>query len=389
MLIHYLRSAWRTIRRNPFYSLINIGCLAIGIAVCMTVLLYILHEHSFDRWQKNARRIYGVTVNIHFGDGSFNTPGISYATGPLVRQADGNVEAWLRMMPVTEPVAVKDAVAPEKDFGQERKLVYADSNFFDFFSFHLLRGNPASVLRRPFTVVLTETAAKRYFGDKDPIGRTLRIYDRYNFEVTGIAADLPSNTDIDFDAVVSMASMRSMDNYRNWMSSQHQRVQGGAFHTWLLLRGQDVAGQVEATMDRLAIVPGEPSNTRDAYTLTSLADYHLHSKVVDTSNLRYLTIFQLAAGLILLLALVNYMSLATARATARAKEVGVRKVMGAGRGRIAGQFYTESAVFAVSAFLAGTLIFLSIRPVFFGWLQLPIDTALLWSPGMLAFSGAL
>ena len=96
MLIHYLRSAWRTIRRNPFYSLINIGCLAIGIAVCMTVLLYILHEHSFDRWQKNARRIYGVTVNIHFGDGSFNTPGISYATGPLVRQADGNVEAWLR-----------------------------------------------------------------------------------------------------------------------------------------------------------------------------------------------------------------------------------------------------------------------------------------------------
>jgi len=383
MIIHYLRSAWRTIRRNPFYSLINIGCLAIGIAVCMTVLLYVLHEHSYDRWQKNARRIFGVTGSIHFGDMAFNTDRLSYATGPMLKQTDGNVEAWLRILPAYRQVSLKDPAAPHKIFTQEKNFLFADDNFFRFFSFRLLKGNPADVLTRPYTVVLNESTAKKYFGDKEPIGRTLLMDDQYNFEVTGVAADPPTNTDIHFDVIASTSSMASMKDWKDRVSSQ--RVQAGSFQTWLLVKRPEAAAAVERTLDRLATIPGDIPNARDEYKLTSLADHHLHSSFGDVTNRRYLTVFPLAAGLILLLALVNYMSLATARATARAKEVGVRKVIGAGKRRIAGQFYTESAVFAVLSFVAGMLVFLAIRSSFFRWLQLPIDADFLLSRQMLGF----
>ena len=387
MINHYLRSAWRTIRRNRFYSLVNIGCLAIGIAVCMTVLFYVLHEHSFDHWQKNARRIFAVTATIHYGDASFNTNNISYPTGRIVQQADGNVEAWLRILPPYRQVILKNPSAADMPPAQEKKFIFADSNFFQYFSFRLVKGNPAEVLRRPYTLVLSETTAKKYFGDRDPVGQTLRMNDLYNFEVTGVVADRPSNTNIDFEFIASMSSLASMKGYKEMENSQ--RVQGGAFQTWLFLKNPDAAGQVERTLDRLAIVAGESLKDRDSYTLTALADCHLHNNFEDTSNLRYLNFFPLAAGLILLLALVNYMSLATARATAPAKEVGVRKVIGAGRGRIAGQFYTESAVFAVLSFVAGTLLFLLIRPFFFRWLRLPIGAGYLLSPEMLVFTGGL
>ena len=386
MFRHYLRSAWRTIRRNPFYSLINIGCLAIGIAVCMTVLLYVLHEHSFDRWQKNAKRLFAVSVAIHWGDMSFNTPLISFPSGQLVQKADGNVEAWLRILPAYQRNTLADPSHPDKVFSQEAGFEFADSNFFQVLSFRLVKGNPATVLVRPYTVVLTETAAKKYFGDKDPIGRTLRMNDLYNFEVTGIAADLPSNTNFAFNAIASMSSIASMTDYKDMANSQS--VQAGAFLTWLLLKQPGDAAQVERTLDRLAVVSGQGSKDRDVYKLTSLAEHHLNNDSGDR-DLRYLTVFPLAAGLILLLVLVNYMSLATARATARAKEVGVRKVIGAGRRRIAAQFYAESAVFALLSFVLGTMIFLSIRPFFFRWLQLPIDNSFLLSPVMLAFSGGL
>jgi putative ABC transport system permease protein len=386
MLTHYLHSAWRTIRRNPLYSLINIGCLAIGIAVCMTILLYVLHEHSFDKWQANARRIFSITATVNFGDANVNTPLVSDATAPIIAKSDSHVESWLRVY-VSPVVSVEVPAKPEEFFAKEDHFLFADSNFFRMFSYRLLKGNRAEVLRRPYTVVLTESMAKKYFGDKDPLGQVLRVKGQFDLEVTGVAADLPSNTNMHFHFLASFASLSTMKGYKEALGSQ--TVQAGSFRTWLLLKDEHSAAGVERTLDRLAIVPGQPETQRDKYTLTALADYHLDGLFGDWSNLRYLSIFPLAAGLILLLAMVNYMSLATARAGARAREVGVRKVVGAGRGRIAGQFYTESAVFAVVSFAAGALLFLLFRSSFFRWLQLPIDVGFLLSPEMLAFSGGL
>ena len=382
MISHYLRSAWRTIRRNPLYSLVSIGCLAIGIAVSLTIMLYILHEYSYDRWQARSERIYSVTATMKFGDARFNIERLSFSTGPLVRAADPRVESFLRFSPEWENVNIQDPQKPGESHTEQGNFVYADSNFFSFLSFRLQRGDPAHVLDRPDVMVITERMAKKYFGDADPIGRTLHC-GQTDYQITGVAGNPPSNTDLGYDFVASVSSMV--------YGSQGGQgtVQGGAFRTFFLLKPGADAGKVSQTMTRLSIVAGQPVTDRDVYTLTPLTRHHLDTNFGDYSNLRYLHIFPLVAGLILLLALVNYMSLSTARAAARAREVGVRKVLGAGRQRIAGQFYVESAAFAVLAFGLGGILFLLCRPYFLGLLHLSIDTAFLFSPIVLGCFGGL
>ena len=387
MITNYLRSAWRGIRRNKLYSLISIGCLSIGIAVCMTILLYVLHEHSYERWQANSRRIFAVTGTFKWGDATFNSERLSYATAPLAARAEPAVAGFLRGYPAYGPVNLGDPAKPGVAYTEKGNFLYADSNFYAFFSFRLLRGQAGVVLVRPNTLVLTERAAKKYFGSADPVGRTLLVNGQYTFEVTGVQADPPSNTDLQYDFVASMSSLAMMkEQAGNLLSTQ---VQAGSFKTWLLLKDANAARRAEQTLVRLSIVKGQPDDAKDGYILTALADVHLGLNFGDFSNLIYLRIFPLVAGLILLLALINYMSLATARASARAKEVGVRKVLGAGRSRLAGQFYTESAVFAVLSFLAGTLLFLLWRPYFFRLLHLTIDSAFLLSPAVLVWGGGL
>jgi putative ABC transport system permease protein len=387
MITNYLRSAWRGIRRNKLYSLISIGCLSIGIAVCMTILLYVLHEHSYERWQANSHRIFAVSGTFKWGDATFNSERLSFATAPLAAKADAGVEGWLRGYPAYGPVNLVDPSKPSVSYTEKGNFLYADSNYYSFFSFRLLRGQASAVLARPNTLVLTERAAKKYFGVADPVGRTLLVNGLYTFEVTGVQADPPSNTDIRYDFVASLASLASMKEMAPSLVSQ--QVQGGSFKTWLLLKDPAAAGRVGQTLARLSVVKGQPDDAKDIYNLSALADGHLGLNFGDFSNLIYLRIFPLVAGLILLLALINYMSLATARASARAKEVGVRKVLGAGRSRLAGQFYTESAVFALLSFLAGTLLFLLWRPYFFQLLHLTIDSSFLLSPVVLAWAGGL
>jgi putative ABC transport system permease protein len=387
MIINYLRSAWRGIRRNKLYSLISIGCLSIGIAVCMTIMLYVLHEHSYERWQANSRRIFAVTGTFKWGEATFNSERLSYAAAPMAAKADPQVESYLRGYPAYGPINVQDPSRQGVSFTEKGNFLYADSNFYTFFSFRLLRGRPANVLARPNALVITERAAKKYFGLADPVGRTLVVNGLYTFEVTGVQADPPSNTDLQYDLIASVSSLAGMKEMAANLVSQ--QVQGGSFKTWLLLKDAGAARRVEQTLVRLSTVKGQPADAKDTYTLTALADSHLNGNFGDTANLQYLTIFPLVAGLILLLALVNYMSLATARATARAREVGVRKVLGAGRSRLAGQFYTESAVFAVLSFLTGGLLFLLGRPFFFRLLHLRIDPSFLLSPAVLASAGGL
>jgi putative ABC transport system permease protein len=178
MLKHYLLLALRVIRRNKLYSLINVGCLAIGIAVAMTVMVYVLHEHSYDGWHKNARRIFAVSTTVKFGSSAWPSWQQSYPTGPMMQQTDPSVESVVRAFPNTLGLDLRNPAVPEARFREGYAFWFADSNFFSFFSFRLLRGQAGSVLARPFTVVLTETMAKKYFGTADPIGKTLVMDDK-------------------------------------------------------------------------------------------------------------------------------------------------------------------------------------------------------------------
>jgi putative ABC transport system permease protein len=396
MLTHYLRIAFRIFRRNKLYSLINIGCLSIGLGVVMTILLYILHERSYDRWHKNADRVFLVLTRESFGARNFWTSGLSYATGPAEKKSDPAVESMVRTLDVPGDVEFRNPGSPDVHFSENGKFLYADSNFFEFFSFRLLRGRADGMLQRPFTVVLTEQAAKKYFGKADPIGKALLMNEKYLLEVTGIVVDPPSNSTIRYDLIAAQSTMSGVEEFEDYLSGTPGRP--GEFRTYVLLRRQTDTGRVAQSLRRLSLLAdgnktGDEDNPRvykrsHDFRLRLLADAHLSGNV--SGGDRYLDAFTLVAGLILLLALVNYMSLATARSAVRAREVGVRKVIGAGRGRIAAQFYIESTLYAVGSFMAGVLIFLWFRPYFCRLMQLPIDAGFLVSPmALTAFGGLL
>jgi putative ABC transport system permease protein len=396
MLTHYLRVAFRTFRRNKLYSLINIGCLSIGLGVVMTILLYILHEHSYDRWHKNADRIFTVQTRESFGTRNFWTSGLSYATGPAEKESDPVVESMVRTLGVPGDVEFRNTISPDVHFLENGKFLYADSNFFEFFSFRLLRGRADEMLKRPFTVVLTEQTAKKYFGKTDPIGKTLLMNEKYLLEVTGIVADPPSNSTIRYNMIASQSTMSGVEEFRDYLEGFPGRP--GEFRTYvLLLRQTDTARVVQSLRNLSLLAEGIKTGNEDNprvykrshdFRLRLLADSRLSGNL--RAGDKYLDAFTLVAGLILLLALVNYMSLATARSGLRAKEVGIRKVIGAGRDRIAVQFYIESTLYAVLSFIAGGLIFLWFRPYFCRLLQLPIDAGFMVGPKVLvAFSGLL
>jgi putative ABC transport system permease protein len=396
MLKHYLLLALRVIRRNKLYSLINVGCLAIGIAVAMTVMVYVLHEHSYDGWHANSKRIFAVSTKTNYGSGSWQNYQLSYLTGPLIRQTDPAVQAMVRTYPAFLGLDLQNLERPEVHFREGARFVFADSNFFSFFSFRLLRGRKETVLARPFTVVLTEKLAKKYFGAVDPVGRILFMDDKYRLEVTGVAADLPSNSSIDFDFIASMATLPAIEKFQPYVADQ--QVHTGSFRTWLLLRDPGGVPNVERNLGQLSMKPEEETLEKSEhaygdkashqYSLQPLTDAHLKGYDMETRK-RYLDLFTLVAVLILLLALVNYMSLATARSTARAKEVGVRKVMGAGRSRLAEQFYVESGVFALLSFLLGIGLFFVFRGYFFHLINVRVDSRFLFEPVVIASFGGL
>ncbi len=392
MLTNYLRIAFRNIRRNKLYSLINVGCLAIGIAVAMTILLYVLHEHSYDRWQANAWRIYKVSTTIKYGHSSLDIEELGYQAGPMAKKSDGHVEGYLRAFKPFQPPVLQLTAMPGSGFTAAAPVLFADSTFFRFFSFRLIRGNPNEVLNRPNTVVLSARAAKKYFGSADPIGKVI-IYNRdYPLEVTGISVDPPSNSTINYDLIASISSLPTMKEMAEAIKSQD--IPFGYFKTWLLLKDPSAAGggeqtrQVEQTLGRLSKTLTGNSKEPPSYHLTALPAVHLHNDS-GYSNTGYLEILPLVAGLVLLLALINYVCLSTARAAIRAKEVGVRKVLGAGRRSIAAQFYSESAVCALLSFIAGTGLFLLFRAAFLQQLQQKIDGSFLLTPLVLICFGGL
>ncbi len=384
MIFNYIKIAWRNLTKQKLYSLINISGLAVGLAVCMMIMMYVAHETSYDRFHKNADRIFLPQAQIKQGSNTMNMEFMSYASGPLIKQNQPTVEAYMRTLAYfnQNPVVVSDPSSPGKKFAGD-KLLFADPGFFNFFSFKLLSGSAGDVLSKPFTVVISKDMAKKYFGTHDPVGKTLVIKtdSAYTYQVTGVAENVPSNSSIAFNFVTSNQSLLAMKEAPRYTGSS-QQISYGAFNVYELLKsaadttrlahGLNLAAKKDKAFDYIK------------FSFSPLTDSHLKGYNGD-SNTKYLKIFPLVAILILLLAMVNYMSLSTARATLRAKEVGVRKVSGASRKTIAMQFYVESALFTLISFVLGYLICYIATPWFLNVLQLKIDNSFLYSPQVLVF----
>jgi putative ABC transport system permease protein len=382
MLKNHLKIAFRSLSRNKGFSFINITGLAVGLAVCIMIMLYVTHEMSYDNFHKNEKRIYNLRASIKYGGNVMNMAYMSYAAGPIVQQNNPVVEDYMRTLAYFRPTVVSNPKSPENKFA-ESKLLFADPGFFKFYSFKLLSGQAADVLKAPFSVVISKDMAQKYFRDSNPVGQTLTIKtdSAYTYHITGVAENAPSNSSIEFNFVASAKSLLAMKEASMYTGSQE--IGFGSFGLTLLLRNAADTAQLRHNLQAMA----KKDKTFDEifYTLSPLTDMHLKMNFGDSSNIKYLKIFPLVAVLILLLALVNYMSLSTARATLRAKEVGVRKVSGASRGSIAMQFYIESALFAGISFVLGYCLCYLCKPWFLSLLQLKIDNSFLYSPLVLIF----
>jgi len=386
MFKNYLKIAWRNLVRQRLYSVINISGLAVGLAVCMLIMLYVAHEHSYDRFHKNAGRIFKPYGQMKVNGNTFGIDQMSYASGPIIKQSLPVVADYMRTAHYfTSVVLVSNPSQPEKKFAED-KLLFADAGFFNFFSFRLLSGQPSQVLSKPFSVVISQDMAKKYFGDENPVGKllTIKTDSAYIYQVTGVAENCPSNSSIEYNFVASNSGFVKTKAARDYLGNQ--KLGGGTFDVFLLLRHRSDTAALRQGLRSLNT--DKDSKVRLEFSLLQLADRHLN-RSRDDSNLKYLKIFPLIALLILLLAFVNYMSLSTARATLRAKEIGVRKISGASRKSVALQFYIESAVFSIISFLFGYVLCYFFKPLFFNVLQLKIDNSFLYSPLILSLLFAL
>jgi putative ABC transport system permease protein len=354
---NYIKTALRVIRRQKAFSLINISGLAIGLAVCMLIVLWVADEWSFDRFHRNAGMIYRV-----YRDESATQIGSTSALTPppmaAALKADfPDIVRATRFGYWRKPLVSYG----EKKFNEENYR-HADPDFFAMFSFPLLKGNPEMVFADPYSVVLTERTAEKYFGQENPLGKILTVNNTYDVVVTGIMGDVPSNSSLTFEMLspfeLLLKEFIGEDNNDNWGFN--------SFATYVMLPGkvpsedldQKLVGYLEKYID----------GDTDELALQPFTDIHLFSNLGHDmrgkGDIKYVWIFSALAVFVLLIAGVNFMNLSTARSANRAKEVGLRKVVGAGRSQLIRQFFGESVLMAFFALIAALLLLELLLPYF-------------------------
>lgn len=361
MIRNYVVVAFRNLVRHKLFAAINIMGLSLGITVCVLIMLFVTHEISYDSFHKNEARIFKMGAEINYGGQVISTPAMSAAFGPLLANATADVRNFVRMR---QPGRVVVHSHPQHKFFEDA-FIFADSSFFSVFSFKILEGSKES-LGKPGKVFITPRIKEKYFGTESAIGKLLTYQNQISLEVAGIIASPPSNSSIWFDFIASFSSLGLLPDENESEQYHYDRASLGAYPTYLLLNSATSAKKVER------LIPGIANITNERYFLEPFR--------TGPPNFGYLKIFASIAALVLSLALVNYMNLTTARATTRAKEVGIRKVIGASRRAISSQFYIESALVTILSFaIAYFFVSLSL-PYFEGVAGQSIDAQFLSSP---------
>ncbi|NIR50297.1 FtsX-like permease family protein [candidate division KSB1 bacterium] len=348
MFKNYLKTTVRNLLRFKTYSFINIAGLAVGLACCLLIVFYVQDEFSFDTFHQNSERIYRAIYHIKFGGKDVKIASTPARLGPLFTRTFPEIESFARYYGwgAISPVIVRYG---DKKFLEEG-FAYADSTFLSIFSYPLLVGDPDKALSRPNTIVLTETSARKLFGNENPLGEIIQIDNSRTCEVTGVMQDVPSNSHIQFDYLASFVSIR------HWSTADEETWDSANFATYFLLGDErSIASLRDKIPAFLEQEFGEDASASGLF-LQPLKDIRLHSQDIASdyalrSDVAYVYGFSAIAALILLVACTNYMNLATARSARRAKEVGVRKVAGAHRGYLMAQFLGESFLTAMIALL--------------------------------------
>ncbi|MBK0381065.1 ABC transporter permease [Mucilaginibacter segetis] len=361
MIRNYLKTAWRNLLQNKTTSLISIVGLAIGICCFLLLTTYLINELRYDRFNENAGRIVRLTYSYQSPDdvAATHTALTPTAPVPVFKQEIADVEDGVRIYNYTDgrPAAVEYG---DKLFSESKMLV-ADQSFFNIFSFKFIKGNPANALVDPSSVVITASTAKKYFGDDDPIGKILKVNQTNNLMVSGVIEDVPAYSQIKFDLMGNYAIMPRSKNLK-WDSAND--------YSYLLLKPGMPVAEVQKKIDAFVKnrFSGEGQTNHIWYTLEPLTRVHLHSDTADnldpSGNITYIYILAVVAVILLVLACVNFLNLVTAKSAERAKEIGVRKVMGAQRIQLFIQFLTEAGIITLCSILLGVFLAYLCFPAF-------------------------
>jgi putative ABC transport system permease protein len=361
MLKNYLLISFRNLRKQFSYSLINIAGLGLGLATALLLILWVSHELSYDSFHSKADRIYRSSMEYSFGGQVSKTSVSPTALLPALKSF-AEVEEGVRVYNPSgwSPFIVKK----DENIFQESKFFFADSTFFQVFDFELISGNKQKALTEPYAVILTENTAKKYFGNEDPVGKTLTVNNSREYSVTGVLKNIPSNSILHFDFLGSFNSLAVSREKPFWWSANYQ--------TFFVLHKNASLTELDRKLNDLVKkeLAAEITNEGDyvRYNSMKLTDIYLRSdystEEASLGDIKYVYIFSVIAVLVLVIASINYVNLATARAADRAKEVGLRKVVGAMRQQLFAQFMGESIVITVLSFLVAFLLAQLMLPVF-------------------------
>lgn len=354
MLKNYLKIAWRNLIKSKSFSILNILGLSTGMACSILILLWVQNEVSYDQFHTDSERTYRFIVS----SGDFKTAVSSAGMAPDLRDELSEIESVVRITKFENVLFnVDDAVYEENNF------MYVDDNFLSFFDFPLVQGEKRTVLKDPNTIVLTESMAKKYFGEQDALGKNIKLNNSENWKVTGVLKDLPPNSHFKFDFIAPISTIAADDQNlvnKTW----------GNFNYYSYFKlNKNVAlsntGVTDLEMKINAIADERLDNETFNFRLQPIENIHLYSDlqldVAGHGNIQYVNIFFIVALFILVVACINFMNLSTARSAKRAKEVGMRKAIGAQRGQLIGQFLSESILLSFISLILGVgLVFLAL-----------------------------
>ncbi|WP_336517779.1 ABC transporter permease [Pollutibacter soli] len=361
MIKNYLKIAFRNLWKHKAFTTINILGLCVGITASFLILLYVSFELSYDSFHSKADRIYRIVCDIKTPTEVINAGGPAWAVAPNVKQEFPEVEAFVRI------AGDDDLLMRNGDIKfQQKDAMWADSAFFDVFDYKLIKGDRRTALKEPISIVFTKSTAKKYFGDKDPMGQTILITgEGFPAKVTGVMEDMPENSQIKGDVVLSMSTITQKFN----ASLDSQWGNYGA-QAYLLLKANTNAKSLEKKFpDFLERRNGTEMKQNQMYAtlfLEKLKDVYLRStrNGSKTGNINNVYIFSVVAIFILLIACINFINLATARSAERAKEVGLRKVVGAEKSQLARQFLGESVILTLIAVILSVGLTALLLPMF-------------------------
>ena len=359
MLKNYFKITIRNLLKHKVFSLVNILGLVAGLTCSFLIIIYVIYEFSYDRFNKNADNIYRLGRELTTAEGTVREP-LSCAPAALALEKDlPGVSKVVRFHN-----AGKTIVRYEDKQFYEDHVYYADSSVFDIFSFPMLNGDPETALQKPYTAVITQDMAAKYFGDVDPVGRTLRINNNHDYVVTGVIKNIPDNSHLEINILFSFQTLvaEKYFNLGNWLSFENL--------TYVLLKDNADRREIEknfpALIDKYVGDQLKVQGKSIRFFLFPLTKIHLYSNLegYPPGRITQVYFFLLFAVCIILIACLNFINLTTARSTSRAKEVGIRKVVGAGRSKLIFQFLGEALILSLISFVVALVLVELALPAF-------------------------